>query len=116
MAHLPLPTIAILAIAIIILLNIWFSLTNQQIFTKASKRAIFSELFTSILDFRRGRKNLNNEKRIENFIGAIAIEFWFAIDNHQIRVGSAPMFANPKPQIAVIQAKIGVSLQKIQVS
>jgi hypothetical protein len=79
------------------------------------KRAIFSELFTSIAGFRRGRKNLNNEKRIENFIGAIAIELWFAIDNHQIRVGSAPMFRNPNLQIAVIQAKIGVSLQKIQV-
>jgi uncharacterized protein (UPF0371 family) len=98
------------------LLNVGFSLTNQQIFTKTSKRAIFSELFTSILGFRRGRKNLNNEKRIENFISAIAIEFWFASDNHQIRVGSAPMFGNPKPQIAVIQAKIGVSLQKTQVN
>jgi hypothetical protein len=80
------------------------------------KRAIFSELFTSIAGFRKGRKNLNNEKRIENFIGAIAIEFWCAIDDHQISLGSAPMFGNPKPQIAVIQAKIGVSQQKTQVN
>jgi hypothetical protein len=53
---------------------------------------------------------------MENFIGTIAIEFWFAIDDHQISIGSAPMLGNPNPQIAVIQAKIGVSQKKTQVN
>jgi len=93
-----------------VVLDVTAVLMDEQVFTEAVNGPVKFELLAAIVVFGGGRKNFDDEERIENVVLLVSKQLGFAPNDAAIGICVGPARSNFDPQARVEDAATGRNL------